>query len=299
MYYRLFHLLLYLKRLFLVCFFSSLFISMQSILWTCRHIFGNTLTIIKKYWRFFLLMALWLWLLQMIGNYVIVHHMPWLNEAYIINNGVFEPRSPAFDPAKKTFDGELFIATVRPDLPLLFWVTLFTLFMYIFVQISFMDISFSVMKEKNDWWRSALHTWWNKLWIYIWTHFLQWILLLLWFMLFIIPWIYFMVYWLFSMMCVVYYNKKRKSALNESKEIVRGRRWKTLGYLFLLVMLLISAFILLTSMVIWGLEALWTDSYIIEWITMLLWSWLQVVAIVTMCAFFWKRDTTRIVNKIS
>lgn len=74
----------------------------------------------------------------------------------------------------------------------------------------------------------------------VWT-----ILLLLLSLLFIIPGIIFAVYWMFAIIAVVYADKKGVAALKYSKEMVKGRWWKTAGYSVVIVLIFVLVAILI------------------------------------------------------
>ncbi len=76
-------------------------------------------------------------------------------------------------------------------------------------------------------------------------------------LLLIIPGIIFLVYWVFTVYVVVHYGKKRRAALDESKRIVKWRRWKTVGYMIVLYL----PMIIISACLQWWLKA----SYGLRW----------------------------------
>lgn len=69
-----------------------------------------------------------------------------------------------------------------------------------------------------------------KLFSFILTYFLTGFGLMFLFFIFIIPGIIFSVYWSFFILAIILKDKKYLSALNYSRDVVKGRWWKVFGY---------------------------------------------------------------------
>lgn len=124
------------------------------------------------------------------------------------------------------------------------------------------------------------------------TALLQLVLLVVLYLLLIIPGVIFTVFWIFTLYVVVYYDKGRMAALDESKSIVRGRRRKTLGYIILLYTPLFVLSYIFQAAVI-KLYALYGRHLLIDLLHNIASFVIQLFYAVVMSLFFLHRNQTR------
>ncbi len=115
---------------------------------------------------------------------------------------------------------------------------LISFFLTFFVGASLISVS---LKKSKFSYKDLLEGGKSKYWRYIGFSIVTGIFILLWTLLLIIPGIIFGVYWAFAVYVFFDKDKKIMGSLKESRKIVKGRWWKTFGYLLLfgLVTLLI------------------------------------------------------------
>lgn len=119
------------------------------------------------------------------------------------------------------------------------------LFLALFVSVSLIAVS---VKKQRFSYKEIIESGKSNYWRYFGLVVVTAIFSLLLFLLLIIPGIIFVVYWTFA--AYVFLDKKQKimASLKESRKIVKGRWWKTLGYLLLLG-LVVLAIIIVASII--------------------------------------------------
>ncbi len=184
-------------------------------------------------------------------------------------------------------------ASIVPHLPTLWLMGVVMIVIYLFVHITITLKVLHTVENKELPLEQTISLAWHKLRPYLWTSILQWLCLFGLFLLLIIPGLIFAVFWYFTLYIVLYYGKTGMDAMKESKSIVTGRWWKTLGYMLLIGIISALAIGIIVAL-IGALVGMIGDPLIVGWITQLLSYIMQLLILVIMTVFFLRRDKTRI-----
>jgi len=106
----------------------------------------------------------------------------------------------------------------------------------ILLNISYIHIAF-LDKEKS--FREVLGVAKKFFWKYLWLVIIMGLLLILLFILLIIPGVIFMIYWIFASYILMNEKKGAWESLKRSKQIVKGRWWRTFGFMILIALVAI------------------------------------------------------------
>lgn len=178
--------------------------------------------------------------------------------------------------------------------PVLLIGAVIMIIIYLLIHISVVITSFTTIQEQHLTLQESFQHAWKKIWNYLVTNILQWVLLLLLTLLLVIPWIIFMVYWYFASYVVIFSNKSWMDALRESKKIVAGRWWKTLWYILLFAifaggaMVVIGGIMWLITSIVNQAEFTVASDVLLEIITY----WLQVCIVIMLSIFFLRWNST-------
>lgn len=110
------------------------------------------------------------------------------------------------------------------------------------------------------------------------------------FILLIIPGVIFFVYWIFSMYAVVIENKKGMDALNYSKKLVKGKWWKTFGYV-ILINVIVNVVPLIIAITV-------ADPFKNAFFSQLISAILSPITMIFMALYFFNLKSVKKINKI-
>ncbi len=182
---------------------------------------------------------------------------------------------------------------ITPHLPVLALGGIIAIIIYLLIHISIALKIFQTVEGKEMSLQQTIQQAWRKIWPYIWTNIVQVVCLFWLFILLIIPWLIFMVYWYFALYVVIYYGKTDMDALKESKAIIKNRRWKTLGYMFLIgILVAIIVFGIIRAITAW--VNIIGNPILTQVVTELSWYIAQLFVVVLLAVFFLRRDKTRV-----
>ena len=80
----------------------------------------------------------------------------------------------------------------------------------------------------------------NFFWRYIWLSIIMLFLLALLFLLLIVPGIIFLIYWTFASYILIWEDKSAWESMKRSKEIIKGKWWRTFSYMILLGIIIVA-----------------------------------------------------------
>lgn len=248
-----------------------------------KAIFRGSWYIVKQYRQFFTLLALIFWVSTQAITYFISVYLPDLPLVY---EGQQWTLHWNIDPIVLWNMVESYI------LP--FWLAILVIaIVALILYIAIMECSFAAAENRPLSPLAAIVAGTKKLGIFVGTNLLQWLSLAGLFLLFIIPGLIYSIYWLFTNMTVIYSGKSWKDALDESKSIVQGRRWDTLGYLFVIFMIVTLVHGLVIVILQW-LISFAGDPEITQAVITLLQNIVQVYVVVLFVSFFLRWEKTRV-----
>ncbi len=202
-------------------------------------------------------------------SYVLVYFIPVLIAGLIVifsmvltyptisGNAISDTLS---NPYSSLISGDLPYGATAVFLLLIFLVIVVVI-ANVLLNLSYLHISFtdSPVESYSQIWEKVRGSFWK----YIGFSLVSTIFLIGLFILFIIPGVIFSVFWVFGVYVLLNEDKGILESLGESRSLVRGRWWKTFGYLLLALLIYVGASIVLNFLPFAGaiLSSLFINSF--------------------------------------